>query len=506
MCGHENPQGASFCLSCGTASIGYAQTPPPPQGLPATCNACGTSNPPGMKFCRNCGTTLPAPAGAPTAPPLFGGPGGPGGGGFPPGPPPGFSQGPPGPPPGMGLPPPGPLGNPPGGPGAMPFGPPPGGPPPGAPPQGFDGAGFGGPPPGRPGIPPSMMPGGAPGYGADAGYASTLAAPPSAYSGHGNQASGPVPTPPPSANAGIVQCPRCNAQTPGSFAYCQQCGLHLPAVAPTDPGGAVRAGSLGASAAAAVGASVDPQGATMAVPGEAARPMIASLQAQAQAARAPSSAGATWGTAILVNRDGSDGERFPLTGDHVEIGRVGATIAFEQDRFLARSHARIERDGNSARIVCLDVLNGVFRKLELPIDLEDGAVLLVGREVLRFELVEADERDADPLVQHGVALFGSPPRAPWARLSELLPSGALRDIRHLNGEEVVIGREEGELVFRDDAFMSRRHAAINWDGQRARLTDLGSSNGTFVRLSGTSSLRHRDHLRMGDQLFRIELT
>jgi pSer/pThr/pTyr-binding forkhead associated (FHA) protein len=352
-----------------------------------------------------------------------------------------------------------------------------------------------------------MMPGGAPAYGADPGFASTLAAPPSPYTSPG---SGATPLPP--AMAGTVQCPRCTAQTPGTFAYCQQCGLHLPAVAPTDPGGAVRPGatpqpgSLGASAAAAVGSVVDPQGATMAVPGEAARPMIASLQAQAQT-RAPSSANSptTWGTAILVNRDGSDGERFPLTNEHVDIGRVGATISFEQDRFLARSHARIERDGNGARVVCLDGLNGVFRKLELPIDLEDGTVLLVGREVLRFERVDDDERDADPLVQHGVALFGSPPRAPWARLSELLPSGAVRDIRHLNGEEIVIGREEGDLVFRDDAFMSRRHAAINWDGQRARLTDLGSSNGTFVRLSGTTALRHRDHLRMGDQLFRVEL-
>jgi len=32
--------------------------------------------------------------------------------------------------------------------------------------------------------------------------------------------------------------------------------------------------------------------------------------------------------------------------------------------------------------------------------------------------------------------------------------GGYRDIRHLAGEEVVLGREEGDIVFRDDAFMS----------------------------------------------------
>jgi hypothetical protein len=300
---------------------------------------------------------------------------------------------------------------------------------------------------------------------------------------------------------GMVQCPRCNSRTPSSFAYCQQCGLHLQALAPTDPGGAVRAGMIGpgsgasglAAAAAVATAGIDPQGATMAVSSDGPRLPL------------PGAGAASWGTAVLVNRDGSDGDRFPLGGDYVDIGRAGATMAFEQDRFLSLRHARIERTGDGARLVSLDPLNGVFRKLELPVDLEDGAVLLVGREVLRFERVADDERDAEPLVQHGVALFGSPPRAPWGRLSELLPSGGVRDVRHLNGEEVVIGREEGELVFRDDAFMSRRHAAINWDGQRARLTDLGSSNGTFIRLTSATALRHKDHLRMGDQLFRIEL-
>jgi len=60
-------------------------------------------------------------------------------------------------------------------------------------------------------------------------------------------------------------------------------------------------------------------------------------------------------------------------------------------------------------------------------------------------------------------------------------------------------------VFRDDAFMSRRHAAMTWDGRGAKITDLGSSNGTFVRIQGAMPLKHGDHVRMGDQLLRIEI-
>ena len=212
-----------------------------------------------------------------------------------------------------------------------------------------------------------------------------------------------------------------------------------------------------------------------------------------------------WGTAIAVNRDGSDGERFTLGGEFVHVGRAGADIAFDQDRFLARLHARLERIAGGCRVVPLEVFNGVFRKLDAPIELTSGMVILVGREVLRFEIVDGDERIAQPLVKHGVALFGSPPREPWGRLLQLLPSGGVRDVRHLATDEVVLGREEGDIVYRDDQFMSRRHAQVAWDGRTVTLTDLGSSNGTFRRLTGPEPLRHGDQLRMGDQLFRFEL-
>ena len=146
----------------------------------------------------------------------------------------------------------------------------------------------------------------------------------------------------------------------------------------------------------------------------------------------------------------------------------------------------------------------MFRKTDAPVELVDGVVVLVGREVLRFETVDADEKTVNPLIRHGVALFGSPPREPWGRLVQIIPSGGYRDLRHLTADEIVLGREEGDIVFRDDAFMSRRHAAITWDGKRAMITDLGSSNGTFVRITGPASLKSGDHVRMGDQLLRIE--
>jgi pSer/pThr/pTyr-binding forkhead associated (FHA) protein len=333
-----------------------------------------------------------------------------------------------------------------------------------------------------------------------------------------------------------VTCPRCGTPTPMGFAYCQQCGLHMSALQPTDPGAGLVGRARAPSAAPPMGPTgagvantlpqsaggpppsggqpqlkmpIDPQAATMATDGPRPNmmpPSAAAAPAAAAGSRPSASGAAAWGTAVLVNRDGSDGQRYPLAGEYLVVGRNGADIAFDDDRFLARQHARLERaaDG-SVKILPIDTLNGVFRKADAPIDLSDGMVILVGREVLRFERVDGEEAKVHPLVRHGVALFGSPPREPWGRLVQIIPSGGHRDVRHLVGEEIVLGREEGDIVFRDDAFMSRRHAAVTWDGKRAQVTDLGSSNGTFVRVTAPTPVKHGDHVRMGDQLLRIEL-
>ncbi|HEY1818273.1 MAG TPA: FHA domain-containing protein [Kofleriaceae bacterium] len=324
--------------------------------------------------------------------------------------------------------------------------------------------------------------------------------------------------------ASTITCPRCGTATPVGFAYCQQCGLHLQPIAPTDPGQLARARPVTASPPVGAASGADAHGATIAQP-DSMRPSGRSIVPPAAisgvsvaaaapisvvtAASAPTRApAAAWGSAVLVNRDGSDGQRFALTSDDTLIGRAGADIAFDDDRFLAKQHARLERTSDGAvRIHALDSINGVFRKADAPIELADGGIVLVGREVLRFEKVAPEERTVHPLVRHGVSLFGSPPREPWGRLMQLVPSGGYRDVRHLVNDEIVLGREEGDIVFRDDAFMSRRHAAITFDQRRgvASITDLGSSNGTFVRLSGPTTLKHGDHVRLGDQLLRVEL-
>ncbi len=300
------------------------------------------------------------------------------------------------------------------------------------------------------------------------------------------------------ASAAKQTCPNCGGQTPAGFAFCQQCGGKLPPQQAAPPSAARPPQGMVSGETGEPPPDGAAHAATLAAQGREAANIMAG-------ARSPGTADApAWGMLVSVNRDGTDGRSFPLAGEWVDIGRADADLVFESDTFLARRHARIEHKGGVVTVIPHDQLNGVYRRVDVPQNIGDGTVLLAGREVLRFELVTDEERDARPLVRHGVNMFGSPPRRPWGRLSQLLPNGGVRDIRHLNDAEVVLGREDGDLVFEDDAFLSRRHAVFRWKDGRCILEDLESSNGTFVRITGPVTLKPGDHLRMGDQLFRFE--
>jgi pSer/pThr/pTyr-binding forkhead associated (FHA) protein len=84
-------------------------------------------------------------------------------------------------------------------------------------------------------------------------------------------------------------------------------------------------------------------------------------------------------------------------------------------------------------------------------------------------------------------------------------SGLGRDVVHLSRPDTTLGREQADLVFADDEFLSRRHAQLSLKNGRPILTDLESSNGTYVRLRSPHVLVPGDMIRLGDQLLRFEL-
>ncbi|MFO0669713.1 MAG: FHA domain-containing protein [Polyangiaceae bacterium] len=71
---------------------------------------------------------------------------------------------------------------------------------------------------------------------------------------------------------------------------------------------------------------------------------------------------------------------------------------------------------------------------------------------------------------------------------------------------VHLGRERGDVLFPEDGYVSGLHCHIGQNGDKIFLTDLGSSNGTFVRLREEAEVTNGDVLLMGQQLFRVTIS
>lgn len=209
---------------------------------------------------------------------------------------------------------------------------------------------------------------------------------------------------------------------------------------------------------------------------------------------------------VSIRKDGSDGQTFTLHGEHNDIGRTEGEIVLPEDAYLSPRHARVSRDGNGFILKDLASVNGIYLRLTEAVELRDGDRILVGQQVLRLELLDDSELSLGPARVKGVLAFGTPEVPRFARLVQYTTEGVGRDVHYLYRDETVLGRETGDIVFTDDPFLSRRHAVLVADRgtKRVTLRDLGSANGTSVRLRGERQIRNGQQFRLGRHLFRFD--
>ena len=67
----------------------------------------------------------------------------------------------------------------------------------------------------------------------------------------------------------------------------------------------------------------------------------------------------------------------------------------------------------------------------------------------------------------------------------------------------VSSRERGDILFPEDGYVSGLHCQLAVNQGRLTVTDVGSSNGSYVRLHGPRAVRNGDFLLLGQQLFRV---
>lgn len=210
---------------------------------------------------------------------------------------------------------------------------------------------------------------------------------------------------------------------------------------------------------------------------------------------------------VVIAQDGTPGRQYPLTDEQTDIGREEGAILLPSDPYVSPRHARVFQRGGRFFVRDLASVNGVYVRIRAAERLQNADLVLIGLEVLRFEVVSDAEKGLGPATERGTRVFGSPSLPRYARLGQRTVEGATRDVVYLGRDETVIGRESGDLVFTNDPFMSRRHAIFMRDPATNTflLQDLGSSNGTYLAIRGEHELASGDHVRIGQHLFRLDV-
>ncbi len=214
---------------------------------------------------------------------------------------------------------------------------------------------------------------------------------------------------------------------------------------------------------------------------------------------------------ILIKGDGYDGVSYVLSATEHIAGRTEGDITFPDDSLLSPRHANFFYKEGRLHVRDEQSTNGVFVRIIKPQRLRSGSTFLIGEQLMRLD---ACLPDASPAPDTDGTYFYTSPRRP-ARfvLTQLLVGGASGMMFRARNDSIGIGREGNEVNFPDDPFISGRHAQVTTiepahpTGEAMfELHDLGSKNGTFLRVQGEAALNHGDYVFIGQQLLRVEVT
>lgn len=206
---------------------------------------------------------------------------------------------------------------------------------------------------------------------------------------------------------------------------------------------------------------------------------------------------------ILVKGEGVDGMSYHLNSTNHVAGRTDGPIVFSEDRLLSPTHANFYYENGALHVRDEKSLNGVFISVKEPIPVHTGTVFMAGEQVFRVEEVAPINDDA---AADGTFFFASPHQNSPFRLVQILEGGGDGMVVNSREMEVIVGRENSDMNFPNDPFISGNHVKVQYVDGNIQLVDLSSKNGTFVKIDRERQLVHGDYLFLGRQLLRVEIT
>ena len=287
------------------------------------------------------------------------------------------------------------------------------------------------------------------------------------------------PPPQQATPADGTACPKCATVVAPHQRFCPNCGTRIPVASARDDFD--------------VATRVGPSGASLLGKGAKVGRSTQFFNTAVQSARAK---------LTLIRGDGEDGVSFTLAGVEHQAGRGDCPISFPDDPFLSPTHANFIYRDSSLVVRDEQSLNGVYIRISGSVPVAPGTTMLVGEQVLVVApaTVPEDVPDAE-----GTYYSASMMRPATLEVRQALRGGQPGWVFRLGNEIVTIGREGNDINFPDDPFISGHHAQLQLAAGNITVTDLGSRNGTFVRVIDEQVLRHGDYVFMGQQLLRVEI-
>lgn len=285
-------------------------------------------------------------------------------------------------------------------------------------------------------------------------------------------AAAPADSPMEPTETSALKCPSCSCDLGPNMKFCGECGFRLD----------------GGAAPAAPAADAPAAGRTMFM-------HAADLQAPAEKIC----------KLVTIDQTGKEGMTYSLKSGETLCGRVNGIILFFDDPYVSPTHCLFAFTDGKLHVTDKESLNGCYVRISGERALDDGDHLRIGRQLFRYESLAAVGNEVTRAEGDDAKIWGSPDPGAFGRLLQILEDGRTGEIRLLSGEACNLGREQGEIVFPTDGFISGRHCLFFQSGAETRVKDLGSSNGTYVRVRGTTTMGHGDFLLVGNQMLRIEI-
>ncbi len=200
-----------------------------------------------------------------------------------------------------------------------------------------------------------------------------------------------------------------------------------------------------------------------------------------------------------------NGQEIPLEGK-MTIGRLDECHIQVMDKLASRLHAEIEATDGKVTLTDLNSNNGTWvneQRVTAPVVLRSGDKIRIGETVFTFQTAGAPAS----------APVEKEPKAMQTMSWETKTLMAL--VRGSDGAEfglskvIKIGRDESnDIALKADASASQFHAQVELHDGSPIITDLNSSNGTWVngkRITEKTPLKHGDKIRIGNTILRLRV-